>query len=700
MLPAAHPLAIAFADYLGWILLAAAVLAGLVVGHADVIRFRLRRVWAISSVCFTEAMRRRVWLVTPLAIAGVLVVSQLQQAADDQDAIRQTIRFCLFTSGLVVCVIALILASTNLPREIESRVIYTIVTKPTTRLEIVLGKIVGFARVSALVLLIMGVFTYGYLELRNHRRVQNVMAALALEPADSVVRPTLAHYAASGFLETKSLEFPVDLHVYSRPPSNGVRWMRGGEPHYFIVPFEPTSEERGVLAAAAQKGVEVDLVTNLTLNRVPLSKNDETLAASLGLNKASTNTTPQVYGPQLHDTAPATIPAAEYPALIRVRLLDAAHQDLVKPEDVVRDEQGVRVSGSEMGKPSCVEPFGSKVAGALADAPQFYVEISPVTPGVQFGAGEMPVTLYIPAANNGAGMTIRPLMHDGKPVPPLFYARPARFGMQLTGSADQERNVAVFIFRNAEVNPGPDGKVAFQVSPYIERPGDYDVAITDFSVLTMFLVNQKTHQEYPPVRVTPELNRSTYFDVPIEEVAGGDFDVALRALTPGQIIDVNTRSLAMVTADSTFAANLFKSLLLLWMLSILVVTIAVFCSTFLSWPIAIVLSLVVLLGRWGVAELGDSLNPGVGRMVTADFKVADPTESKVVSSSVEALAKMLKSLSAVLPDVSKFPATDDIASGISIPMATLEDAGAALLVYGLTLAICGYIILRFKEVAP
>ena len=86
---------------------------------------------------------------------GAVIVTQLQKPIDAQDAVRQTVKFCLFATGLVVTVTAIILASTNLPKEIENRVIYTIVTKPTTRLEIVVGKVLGFARVSAAILLII-----------------------------------------------------------------------------------------------------------------------------------------------------------------------------------------------------------------------------------------------------------------------------------------------------------------------------------------------------------------------------------------------------------------------------------------------------------------------------------------------------------------------------------------------------------------
>src|SRR3954454_24142932 len=155
-------------QHLGWWLFALCILVGVVVGWRDLLRLSPKRIWAISGVSFSESIRRRVLLITPLAILGVIIVSQLQHPLDEQDAIRQTVKFCIFATGLVVAVTTIILACTNLPREIDNRVIYTVVTKPTTRLEIVLDKIVGFARVSALILLIMGLFTFAYLNWRAY----------------------------------------------------------------------------------------------------------------------------------------------------------------------------------------------------------------------------------------------------------------------------------------------------------------------------------------------------------------------------------------------------------------------------------------------------------------------------------------------------------------------------------------------------
>src|SRR5579871_4069296 len=150
-----------------WLIAAVIVFGGLAVfGLDDVRRASFYRVWAISSVCFAESIRRKVLWVVPLAVLGVLAVSLLQHSLDPQEALRQTIKFCLFATSLIITLTALILAATNLPREIENRVIFTVVTKPTTRLEIVLGKVLGFIRVSFTILLFMGVFTWAYLHVR------------------------------------------------------------------------------------------------------------------------------------------------------------------------------------------------------------------------------------------------------------------------------------------------------------------------------------------------------------------------------------------------------------------------------------------------------------------------------------------------------------------------------------------------------
>ncbi len=194
-----------FAANWGLLVVAVIVIYGLlVVGASDLMRFSLKRAWAISGVCFAESIRKRVLWITPLAIVGVIGITQFQKAPDEQDAVRQSLKICLFATALVVMLTSIILACTNLPKEIESRVIYTIVTKPITRLEVILGKVIGFARVALAMILIMGLFTWGYMRVSAHQKRQQIAYRLQEGDVSDTERDRMAEYEQSGLLTARS----------------------------------------------------------------------------------------------------------------------------------------------------------------------------------------------------------------------------------------------------------------------------------------------------------------------------------------------------------------------------------------------------------------------------------------------------------------------------------------------------------------
>jgi hypothetical protein len=202
------------------------------------------------------------------------------------------------------------------------------------------------------------------------------------------------------------------------------------------------------------------------------------------------------------------------------------------------------------------------------------------------------------------------------------------------------------------------------------------------------------------VPVSIESSRITRTPVPVSYLRGGNFDVFLTGLNEGMWYSAEEGGLTVVRAQRSFALNLAKSMLVLWLMAILVVIVAVFTSTFLSWPIAVVLTVVILLGHWGVDQLGDATGAGIGQEVTQGMGLDDPTAARIVRTSVGALTSALNFFSAFLPDLSKFDATDHIERGVSIPASTVADAGRVLLGYGLPMTLLAYLILRKKEVAP
>jgi len=687
-----------------WIAAGAIVFLGLCVyGFKDLIHFSPKRIWAISGVCFAESIRRRVLWIIPLAIIGVTIVAQLQHPADEQDAVRETTKFCLFATGLVVTVTAIILACTNLPKEIDNRVIYTIVTKPTTRLEIVLGKIVGFARVSATILLIMGVFTFGYMQVRAWSLNAAIDQRLKDGSTDAATVAMLTHYKESGLLNARTYAHADSLQILSREPrpNDQVKWMFGGDGN-FIVPFHVTDD---------------DLIPPNDQSRTPGSAG-LVIVAHLGFERGDWGPPAQSAAPEPalpetisapHPPPPATKPAAAPPPAVPTvsfRILDE-NQDTLIDWQKMNGGKPIELTDSS-GRALTMALIPKIDVESVTRSGLIYVEVHGNTPGVEYAVGPEPVRLAVPLLNDDPKAApildnrsvIKPIPDAaGTPTLPQIRTNMGLFGLQVRGG-DQNTPIAIYQFRDVAPTPDSAGKIPFELRVGIER-GVSGPARDATTLVRATVVNHgpSGDQRYDAT-VAPELNRTAFFTVPASAVAGGNFDVDVRCLTPGQFIGVADSSLNLVVSEHSFAINLAKSLSVLWLMSVLVVIISIFCSTFLSWPIAIVLTVLILLGHWGVTELGDSTAPGIGNLVATDMGLRDPSKMHVVSDSVEALAKMLNILTKVLPDITQFSALEDIEKGVSLPMSRLTDCLAVIGAFGVPLTVMAYVFLRNKEVAP
>jgi hypothetical protein len=201
-----------------------------------------------------------------------------------------------------------------------------------------------------------------------------------------------------------------------------------------------------------------------------------------------------------------------------------------------------------------------------------------------------------------------------------------------------------------------------------------------------------------------ETNRPIYFNVPAAAVEGEMFWVVIQSQTNAWLglREGAQASLRLVKQDQSFAWNLLKSLTVLWLLSMLVTAISVFASTFLSWPIAVVLTVMILSGRWA-AEMIGAAEGSVGRQVVTEMfgREAGAAGARAVSESVDALVTMLHTISQVLPDLSQFRAIEDLEQGIAIsPRAVLLPSLLVTVGFGVPLVVLGYVFLKFKEVAP
>lgn len=696
---------------LPWILGGLIVLAGLVVGGRDLLRLSPWRTWALSSVSFSESIRRRVLWITPLAMLGAVAVSQLQHPADELDAVRQTIKTCLFATGMVVVISAVILASTNLPKEIDSRVIYTIVTKPTTRLEIVLGKVIGFARLSAVVLLIMGLFTYGYLRIRAWSMRAEVVNRLERMPPDAPGRPTLEYYGSAGLLQSKAVEPSNDLQIVGRVPTSGdERWVSGGEGQYYLSPFEISAQDAQEISQAQSDGGGLIIINTLRYEwRTPTQLDLEMIRAqSLDLVESPTNTpTLNALPPALpslaasrpslanaNPLAPTLVPAVRPVPHISLSVVDASRNPVINPEQI---NGGKAFSLPIKEGPVVVPvPLTPDLVSKLAGAGKFIIRTYASTPAVEYALGDRPIALAILGPDGQVRKRIDPIrLTDADGTWSLRLETSAgRGGMQLIGRPG-DAPVAVFEFADYTAPASSVDTVTFELKASLERTGD----VTDQDALPLVAVmvrDPKANQVTTRVdNVRVESNVVTYVTVPRTAVPAGRFQVLVQLHQPGQYLGLTRDSLVLSLGNRSFGFNLFKSLFIFWMLAVLVVSIALLCSTFVSWPIAVVLTVVLLMSRWAVDQIGDASTLGSTFSATA----TDPTVARAMRTTIDSMQSALQVFASVLPDISKFAAIEDIARGINISWHTLGGALGVMAGFTVPFIVLAYLRLKFREVA-
>jgi len=110
----------------------------------DLLKLRWRRIWALSNLGFKEAVRNKVfWAFLVFLIPFLFPVTWFRQVKPE-DELRVTINFTWLCMTILLLASSLLLASFSIPNDIKNQNIYTIVSKPVERFEVVLGRIFGY----------------------------------------------------------------------------------------------------------------------------------------------------------------------------------------------------------------------------------------------------------------------------------------------------------------------------------------------------------------------------------------------------------------------------------------------------------------------------------------------------------------------------------------------------------------------------
>jgi hypothetical protein len=137
------------------------VYRGVLTGLTDLAGMSPRRIWALARLAIQESLRRNVLVALALFLLIVLFAGWFLDPKSVNPG-KLYLGFILGATNLLVCLVTLVLSVFSLPADIKAKAIQTVTTKPVRTGEIVLGRMLGFSIVGAVLLAIMGLIGWAF----------------------------------------------------------------------------------------------------------------------------------------------------------------------------------------------------------------------------------------------------------------------------------------------------------------------------------------------------------------------------------------------------------------------------------------------------------------------------------------------------------------------------------------------------------
>lgn len=126
-------------------------------------RLASAQLWAVALLTLREAARRKVFSILLLFTLIILSSATFLPVVDPDSRLRLIQLWSLRATVLFTAIIAIFLAGFSLPADRENRRIYTLLTKPVSKMTLFLGRLAGFAILLGIFVAGMGLITIIYL---------------------------------------------------------------------------------------------------------------------------------------------------------------------------------------------------------------------------------------------------------------------------------------------------------------------------------------------------------------------------------------------------------------------------------------------------------------------------------------------------------------------------------------------------------
>ncbi len=663
--PSQHHYVSIFAD----VVIVLLILAFVLTAFRDIARMGrgLSRAWAIGRVTISEAWNARMWAV-PLVwfavcvLLGVLIV----RGYEPSGVVRVYMTIFLRAQALILLVYLGILACVTLPRERERHTLITTGSKPISRLELLLGKVIGLSAAGAVMLLIMMVLTWGYMKVVDFkiRRDAQVLYAMQKKSYDNVLRRMppdtgVKYLARHGVLQAQNyvsgkLSIAGYINYQTNPPS---RLLKGGssENLYFEFPslpatayYRPMFEFQFAVVHALPSTKPVTIDVTLMQRSNPMN----TQEATLTLNAAG-----QVFWIPKNPTA-------------FFSYVNPQTGQIYNPGPVV-----VKVTCPDFG---------------------VYLEIgNGLRPPNQTSC--MAVSLD----------TSRTPHHSGMLAPK---ANPVITGFKNNGKQEIvgpsirhpqiKPEVASWDFPNVDqrqIPIGPHGNFTVHMVISVDKQSNEDRA----PVAQIVAYNTSTPRNRTIQSVYVNEKRITTIKLPSTLLEAGDLIINLRSEVPGHWFKVKDNSMIIMQPPSSFIWNLFKSEAIIFCEIVLIISIGVTASTALGWPVAMLTAMVAyILGN--LFHFVQSLFQSGGLQLfdyVQDNRMKHIWYYQIGSFITNVMVRMLWVTVHLMPDFTRYDPLYFIVRSKDMPFGiVLMDIIWTLGCILPTLAI-GYLLLRKQELA-
>ncbi|MBV9008235.1 MAG: hypothetical protein JO354_03570 [Verrucomicrobia bacterium] len=145
----------------------------------------LTRIFAIARITFIEMARLRVFYVLVLFALALVLGSSFLARISFQQELQVTEDIALGAVNFFLSLLAILITAQLLPRDMEDRVIYSVLAKPVTRFEYMLGKFLGVVALLSVSAIAMSLLCVAIIHLREQTAIRETMAQMAQStPAD------------------------------------------------------------------------------------------------------------------------------------------------------------------------------------------------------------------------------------------------------------------------------------------------------------------------------------------------------------------------------------------------------------------------------------------------------------------------------------------------------------------------------------